>query len=94
MTYKLDTIYGCLIYENYFNNFISSLNCMVIKRNAVVLDTMHKMGSEKLGYNVPKVILFLVLLTYAVFIFGIKKIDYSEQSELERKINEVIEESR
>lgn len=70
------------------------LNCVIIKRNTVVIDALYEMSSGKLGYNVPKVILFLVLLTYAVFIFGIKKIDYSEQSELERKVNEVIEESR
>lgn len=70
------------------------LNCLIIKRNSRVIDTMHKMGSEKLGWNVPKLIVFLVFLFCAVFIFGVKKIDYSEQLELEKKINEVMEEKK
>lgn len=70
------------------------LNYLIIKRDSRAIDTMHKMGFEKLGWNVPKLVVFLVLLFGAVFVFGVKKIDYSEQLELEKKINEVMEEKK
>lgn len=69
------------------------LNCYVIGKNADVLDAVYQLASEKLGWSVPKIIIFIAFAFCAVFIFGLKRKNFGNSRELSATIEEVIKEN-
>lgn len=69
------------------------INCYVISKNADLINIVYELTSEKLGWSIPKVIVFVGFAFCAIFIFGLKRKNFGNSKELSDTIEEVIKEN-
>lgn len=65
------------------------LNAVIVFRNAKEIDIIYDICFEELNWKTPRSIMFLTLLTSAVFIFGFKKFKYVSKQSIKESIRTI-----